>query len=352
LANSALFRHATVNVDGSRVLTVSESEIICWDVATARALRKFRRGNLGETPTFAAPDAATVVAIDRAKKTVVVRNAETGAVVGTYSVKKEMGAHHAGVPGFTAQGTEFVFLELLERQTFNVHAVSTRSGHGRMLAQGLQLRGPKGNLNPYHLFPVPGRSVLLTHLYWTDEGTPPRSVYALDLANSRSWPLNWMSDPHCFINFPGEGFCFAPDGRRVAFAYAGRVTVGDWATGGQQFSLKADDQYRYKHRPVFTPDGKRLVVMDSWNQNVMIIPLGPGGGGVSRGADELQVFDLTTHAKLAGVDERSFPIADGICTGLAISGNGRVLVLQRRDRVWIADFERVFGVAPLPVKAS
>jgi hypothetical protein len=346
----ALFQHATANADGSRVLTVSEQAIICWDVATGRALRIFPRGNRGLTPTFAAPDASTVVAIDYAKKSVIVRSAETGAVVGSYAVKNQIGAHHAGVPGFTSPVSEFVFLELLEQHSFNVHAVSTRTGQGRVVARGLRLRGPKGDILPYHLFPVPGRSILLTHLYWSDEGTPPRSIYALHLANGRSWSVNWVGEPHCGVNFPGDGLSFGPDGR-LAFAYAGRVTVGDWATGARSFFYAAYGQYRYKHLPVLTPDGKRLIAMDSWNPNVMIIPI-IGGGGIGGEVDELQLFDLTTHRMLAAVDERQFPTAKGICSGLAISGDSRVLVFRRPEQVWIADFERIFGIAPLPAVKS
>ena len=83
----------------------------------------------------------------------------------------------------------------------------------------------------------------------------------------------------------------------------------------------------------------------------MMIPIG-GGGGLGREVDELQLFDLTTHEKLAAVDDRSFPTANGLCAGLAISGDGRVLVFRRPEQVWIADFERVFHIAPLPVKTG
>jgi hypothetical protein len=48
---------------------------------------------------------------------------------------------------------------------------------------------------------------------------------------------------------------------------------------------------------------------------------------------ELQLFDLTTHKQLAAVDETCFPTANGICAGLAISGDSRVLVFRRPEQV-------------------
>jgi hypothetical protein len=340
----ASFKHATVNANGTRVVTVSERDIICWDVATGKALQTFRRGNHFRTPTFASPDARTVVVFDRDKKTIMMKNAETGALIGSYSVKKDVLAHHAGVPGFTAEGNEFIFAERMDRHTFNVHAVSTRTGAGRIIARTVRIQGPKGDLDPHHLFPVPGRSTLLTHLSWDDHGSPPQSVYALEPSDGRSWPVKWIVERQSGINFPGQGIRFSPDGRRVAFREQGRVTLADWPTGEHEVFYAPDGQYRYKHSPVFTPDGKRLVVMDVWDREWVLIHFGQAGP--SRGPDRLQLIDLKTHAKIAEVEEKDFPDANGLGSGVALSGDGKVLVLWRADRVWVVDFQRAFGVAP------
>jgi len=287
---------------------------------------------------------------ERDKKTVVVKNAETGAVVGTYTVKKDVLEHHAGVPGFTPDGMEFVFVERLDRHTFNVHAVSTRTGSGRILARAMGIQGPKGDLDPHHLFPGPCRSTLLTQLIRDDGGTPPQSIYALDLAGGRSSPVNWVAEHQPQIHFPGQGIRFSPEGRRMMFWDQGRVTLADWPSGAHEVFYAADGQYRLKHSPVFTPDGKRLVVLDVWDRQWQIMYF--RGSGPPRGPDKLELTDLTTHAKLAEVEEKEFPDAHGIGAGVAVSGNGKVLVLWGADRVRILDFERAFGVAPLPVASA
>jgi hypothetical protein len=340
----ASFKHATVNADGTRVLTVSEREIICWDVATGKTLQTFRRGNHWKTPTFAAPDARTVVVFDRDKKALQVKNAETGGVVGTYAAKKDLLAHHAGVPGFTAQSDEFIFTEALERHTFNVHALSTRTGAVRTLARAMRSPGPKGDRDPHDLFPVPGRSTVLTHLSWDDGGKPPRSVYALELGEKRSWPVHWVTERQPGIHFPGQGLRFSPDGGRLAFRQGDGVTLADWPTGGHEAVFAADGAHRYKQSPAFTPDRKRLVVLDLWDRAWQIIHF--GGSGPSRGNDRLQLIDLTTNTKIADVDEQEFSDEHGLGSGLALSGNGKVLVLCRADCVWVVDFQRAFGVAP------
>jgi hypothetical protein len=307
-------------------------------------LQTFRRGNHWRAPTFAAPDAGTVVVFDRDKKTVMVRHAETGAVVGTYPVQKDVLAHYGGVPGFTTPGREFVFVERLDRHTYNVHAVSTRTGSGRILARALRIQGPKGDLDPHHLFPVPGRSTILTQLAGDDGGTPPQSVYALDVADGRSRPVVWLTERQAGINFPGQGIRFSPDGRRVAFQEPGRVTLADWPSGAHDVFYAADGQHRFKHSPVFTPDGKRLVVLDLWDRAWTIMYFGQTGP--PRGPDKLQLIDLTTHARIADLDETEFPDAKGLGSCVALSGNGKVLVMCRADRVWVLDFQRAFGVAP------
>jgi hypothetical protein len=208
----------------------------------------------------------------------------------------------------------------------------------------MHIRGPNGALNPHHLFPVPGCSTLVTQLGHDDGGTPPQSVYALEVADGRSWPLNWVAERQPAIHYPGQGIRFSPDGRRMAFRDKDRVTLADWPTGAHEVFYAADGEHRYKQSPIFTPDGKRLVVLDLWDREWTIMYF--RGSGPPRGPDKLQLIDLTTHAQIAEVEEKEFPDQHGLGSCVALSGNGKVLALCRGDRVWIMDFQRVFGVAP------
>jgi hypothetical protein len=342
------FRNCALSRDGLRLLTLSERSIICWDASTGLQMYNLKRGNSWKSSTYIAPDAASIASIEHEKHAVVIRKAQDGVIIGTYLFKGETTEYcWRAMPAFSPDGERFLFAEK-NQDAYTYHAVSTRTGKGRVLAEKVTIRGPTGKHSPHYLFAAPGSSELLVRITGDDGGKPPQAFFTLEPRTGATNVVPWFMQTDHMMDYPGAGYSFSPDGRAlITFVEFKGVNVLAWPSGQELYKLEQPrENTRHLCNGVMTPDGKRALVVNAWDRKWQIY-----NGYHKYGADILELHDVEQRTRLAAVAQNDFDIdqdAGPLVHRLVLSGDGMTMAFMRGDQVVLADFAAAFGIAPLP----
>jgi hypothetical protein len=344
----ASFTYAGLSSDGGQVVTVSQKELICW---SADGRVRYRRALLDPhtEQVFAAPDAQTFVVLDWAKKAVRVHHAHSGQLIGQYPqpLLSANYGHFSAVPAFTADGREFLWLDLVDQANamFNLHVLSTRTGLGRALALKAQLPKPREQWISA-LLPVPGgqRVVLQTAQFQRNAS----GAVEFTLATRQFQPLKNWAVTNDLPTFDHQRLSFSPDGATVrALAFKDRLAghqLGSWPPGSGGVFLEPSGPYRYNNPPVFTPDGQRAITIDHWNRRYYTI-----NRSESYYPDVIRLLEVRTGRVLAGIRQSTLEDSSrDLANHILVSGDGTTLALVRARDVQVLNMAKFFEIAPLP----
>jgi hypothetical protein len=338
-AQEHLFLHVYLSPDLTRVVTVADKEAICWDGASGKQLRVFP-STMQARQNYIAPDARTYVELrNDARATTTVRSIETGQVIGTYALKKPSLHGCSEKPGFTPGGDWFVFCERTghyDRYYSTFHAVSTRTGQGRVLTTKITTGDEDYNLNHLYMHVIPNAPTLLVYFPDTLGGLAPARVCAFDTRTGSLTGFPAMTvKPRDLCNTPGFGLKLSLDGKKLlGVDFWGDLQVCDTRTGRLVCELKKPKQQWNRLDAVLTPDGQRVVTLNQ-----------PNAGNRSW----FYLYDLATGTQLGGFDSTQLGLAENIeVRRLEISRDGKILAVMCPHKVLFVDFEAAFETSPLP----
>jgi hypothetical protein len=337
-AGEHLFVNIYLNPDATRVITVADKDAICWDAASGKRVHVFPSPTRARE-NYIAPDARTYVELRKeGKATATVRSAETGQVIGTYEVKKPSLCGCSFKPGFTPGGDWFVFCERkgqYDRYYSTFHAVSTRTGHGRVLTTKITTGDDDFGVQHLYLQPVPNAPTLLLYFPNTHGGAVPARVCAFDTRTGSPMGFPAMTGkPRDLCNTPGFGMKLSADGRKLlSVDFWGNLQVCDTRTGSLICELPKPKQYWSRLDAVLTPDGGRVVTLNQ-----------PTPGHRSW----FYLHDLATGDELGGFDSTQLGLSERIeAKRIEISRDGKMLAVMCPHKVVLVEFEAAFGTSPL-----
>jgi hypothetical protein len=338
-AGEHLFVNVYLNPDVTRIITVADKEAICWDTASGKPVQVFP-SPMQSRQNYIAPDARTYVELrSDSKATTTVRSTETGQVIGTYLVKKPSLHGCSEKPGFTPGGDWFVFCERkghYDRYYSTFHAVSTRTGQGRVLTTKITTGDEDYSLNHLYLHAVPNEPTLLMYFPDTLGGLVPARVCAFDTRTGSVTGFPAVTaKPRDLCNTPGFGMKLSVDGTKLmSLDLWGDLQVCDARSGRLVGEVKKPRNQWSRLDAVLTPDGLRLVTL---NQPT------PGH------RNWFYLHDLATAAELDGFDSIQLGLPENIeAKRLDISRDGKTLAVMFPYKVLLVDFEAAFGTRPLP----
>lgn len=358
--NAHQFRSVVVNHDGSRVLTTSESQIICWDTTTGKQQHVFERGDRWKQMVLAAPDAKTVIQMDYAQKAILFFNTENGRFLGQYTVTGRLNHYAEGeFPAFTRDGSELVFVERFDDLSFQasqrhyrMHAVNIRTATGRTLVASIRInadpKDPNKDRNLSILHALPGQSYVLAMARYTNLGDSKENAYSINTSNGEVKRLPWLAYASIYVRYPGHYCEASPDGQRIlAKTDSHDYAIGTWPQGTVTPLVEAGG-YRYTRDAHWTPDGQRIVRINAWDSNYRSIGIRPPEGYQTNYVELVDVSRNRVLGKRLAHTDLYAGSDDRLTQQLAISGNGKTLVAMGQTRFVLLDFERAFQTAPLP----
>jgi hypothetical protein len=338
-ASDYLFQNVYLSPDVTRVVTVASKEAVCWETASGKRRHAFA-GPAQSLTTYVAPGGRTYVELrsDR-PATATVRSTETGHVIGTYAVKKPALHGCSLKPGFTPGGDWFVFCERqgqYHRLYATFHAVSTRTGRGRILTKKITAGDEDFSLEHLYLQPVPNAPTILLYFPNTLGGLVPARVCAFDtrMGSPTGFPA-MTTKPRELFNSPGYGLKLSADGRLLlGLDFWGDLQICDVRTGRLVCELKKPRNHWSRLDGVLTPDGQRVVTLNQ-----------PTAGH----RNWFYLHDLATGAELGGFDSHQLGLPDRAeAKRIEISRDGKILAVMCSHKVVLVDFEAAFQTSPLP----
>jgi hypothetical protein len=346
-AHSKNFTAVALNADGSRVLTASEAQVISWDAATGKPRRIFERGEPQYGNLFIAPDALSVVVLDYPSQSLTIRHPDTGKELGSYRVRGELNDYSWGCqPTFAAGGAEFIFAERIVNEDgkryYQLNVVSTReSGYSKSLGKPFRIQTENQTLDIRALYAVPDQPVVVALVKHK-----PQSFFAISTRSGEPKQLPWILSEPLQARHPGYGLTLTANGKRVVYKPEKSTLVsGTWPEGANRFMPPAGQQ-RLVHDWLLTPDGERVVRLNTWNQEYKAGYEDYSGYQT----DYLELLDLTRNKVLGRVEHTAFHTdhKDNVLQGVAVSGDGRTLALLGTGRIALVDFQQAFKTDPLP----
>lgn len=335
-------RELSVDWTGARVLTATYLEAICWDSASGLPLQKFKVATRTvprkppdkpelhiDQEVRVSPGARTVAMIDKNGKSVTLHDAVSGARLGTFRAPKDRDRYMDHHPPEFSVGGDFLLFSIKSAdnrdQVCSVTAANAQAGV-------LDLRRPKNESSFMWrvLIGMPRAATLIRHAYSDD-------VRVLDLSTAKERVLKSVTVKP-FSLFQTRGIKMSPNGRYLSARGIGRVQVVDWQNDRLLMSTSGDISNEW-----FTPDGTRLVVGKDtdWIQYRGGERLTPIGGW-------LELWDVERGTKLADFRQDKVGLRQGY-VALGFSGDGTKFALgDRKNGVALIDFEKAFGVPPLP----
>jgi hypothetical protein len=345
-------REIGIHPSGTKVITRTNLEAVCWDIATGQRLRTFKAATRiiprkpPDKPELhidqeirMSPDARFIALINTSGQQATILESDTGRAIGTYYIPKDQ-AHWLGYhsPAFTPE-SEYLLMAVKRHDKDAICAISTRTGAGSIV--NLPRDWCKKTTDRWSvLAPVPRELAFIRHLgtYGYQPGDAS-GVYVLDLKTGKERVLKSI-DFRPFSLFENRGIKVLPGGQYLSARY-GELVIIDWKNDRlvTKFSPKSF------HDEWFTPDGRRFAAHHVPKFIQVEIPSGrrltPLGGW-------LELYDAFTGGRQLGEFVMERHDLFGLST-VGFSGDGKTMaVADRRTRVAIVDFEAAFGVPPLP----
>lgn len=323
---------------GSKVVVRWENEIQTWSVGGKKRLAA------ATVPSFSkvhlAPDGSAYCVNNGSGVDVYGTFDVLGRRIGSYRPAKAKSSFterfHAA--GFGPDAAAFHALHGYSTgkgQVFRLHSIDPASGEGAAATGPLP---PETFEHCRWLLPVPNSDAVLACC-----GTGGTAeIWLIDPKSRAIQPMLTLTrDVQEFTGARAVGL--SPDGKWLALLRADKILIVDWRAGKRVSTL--DNSYHKWCSCRFTPDGKRLVVLETSHQ-----------------ARTLSLNDAATGKRIAGYEVKprelfgtAFAISrDGTRIGIAeqsirLVEKDKKLVQLDEARVTVLDFERAFGVAPLPV---
>jgi hypothetical protein len=321
-----------IDSTGTKCVTASQTEAHCWDLFARRLMHTVREGK--DQELYLSRDARFVALMNRDGKEIGFHAPENGQLLSKWTAAPGTNSFTDFCPpSFTPRGDYFVIFSQLNGQ-FAHQAVSTKDGVGRPLnlppGVGTQ---PAGHAA---LVVSADAKVLLRH---HGRGRPAGAdVSVIDLKSGMESALRGITLAPYSV-FPRKGVKLSPDGWLVMAVGTHAVQVCDRLTHRPYLSLGTETE------PVrdawFTRDGRRCVIHRS-SRLVKVT-----GHVELRTPDWLELHDVFGKTKLGEFTIKPHGIES--VSALAFTPDGTAMVVaDQQTTVQVIDFERAFGVAPLP----
>jgi dipeptidyl aminopeptidase/acylaminoacyl peptidase len=323
--------------DGTRLVAVARRGVHVWDVATGTKERSFLTTDrfpavVSRDARFAAVPTMTDVTIFEAA---------TGRVAVRYQL--EQGKIHKaywarGGGAFSASG-EFYLAGVMKVADIELVAISTATGAAGTVPT--RTKDPEARINFEQIEPIPGGTKLLlvgrVGKFTMKKESPvvtfdPSTGSQFDLASLpfRPWTLSH------------RGIRVSNDGLRVVAHDDKVLTAVARVTDKEAFTLK--EQYTQFSDPVFTPDGKRVVVVR--HAQYRVIHIGTNAPD-DLPPDTIELLDAKAGTRLGTFAPERAGFAKRLTT-VEVSHDGTTVAVVAGTRVGLVDFEKAFGVTPLP----
>jgi WD40 repeat protein len=326
---------------GARLVTVSLREINCLEIASGKILATIQsdlmKGKYVHYHPVISADGRFVAIPRENSKNLDLYETATGRLLGTCRLdERARFSFHEDSVAFSQAGDSVI--ALVDRGGPVIYSFSTQTASGRPLSvpgfsQRKQFMGG--------FFCPPDNSILLLHDGLDKEWkTNPSGMHILELGSGQDTSLTAITvQPHSWDH--DHPIKLSPDGTHLLVkSDKGELQICDWRANLLVFQMRTGGELQ---DPVFTPDGKRLLVC--WHD---IQHTSPGyiiiGGQTSTSTVEL--VDLNRKDKMAVFtpQDSGFPHAP---TALAVSPDGRTVAVATARTVGLIDFQAAFGVTPL-----
>lgn len=335
-------REIGVDQTGSRVVTQTQLEAACWDAATGARLHTYTAASRTvprkppdkpelhiDEELFITRDARIVARVRRDGKAVILNEATTGRLIGTYQTPKDMSCYLDHYPpAFTPRGDYL----LMMHNHGALAAVNTSTARGGVLR--LAPDWGKAHTQMWRvLIGAPNDSALIRHT------TNRQGIFVLDLNTSQERRLSSVTiEP--FSLFENCGIKLSPNGRYLS-ARSGQFVVVDWKA--DRLVMKQTGGH---FSDWFTPDGKRLLV--ACDTDIIQYQIYPSHKRLTPRGGWLDLYDVEKGVKIGTCTPQHHGLTNGI-RAIAFSGDGKKFALgDAMAGVALLDFEMAFGVPPLP----
>jgi hypothetical protein len=323
-------REIFINPTGDKVVTLTNKEGVCWDVASGARLQTFHAATKGDPQAlFVSPDARVMAIVKQNGKEVALREAATGKLIGKYQPTSGTERPIEKYPPAFTPGSEYFLFCHRENKLDAICALSTRTGAGRVVH--VPRDWGRNNYEWKLLAPLPRQGVVVRQV-------PYAGVFTVELKTGKERQIESI-DFEPITKGESHSLKTSPDGRFVTARNKDQLKVFDWRNDRYIMKDKSTPTFRNEW---FTPDGERLAVHRKSDTIYIVngVRYTPPGGW-------LQLIDIATGTKIGEfiMDDNGL---DGL-SALAFSRDGRSFVMaDTTTHVAVVDFERAFGAAPLP----
>jgi hypothetical protein len=348
----------TISEDGSRLLTKSEKEVHCVDVARSKVLQTFKPGKPRwdyMKPTakhiFLSPDAKYVVEFHVSPgtgkrvaddiKEAIVFEAESGRKVGMFILDRELSLHEGSHSvNFTATGQFALVHGGIGRESLGIQAVSTRTATGSTLSLP---PGKKINGVYQLILPIPGEPnmIIASQGMRTPKGSGS-GLSSIDLRTGEQKAITGISDKPWQLHSERD-VELSPDGKLLAASGLEFAQVCDWRAN--RSVCRITDGMTHFGQIHFTADSKRFVILRRPQYDV--IQFGGNDPGRHSVPCTLELFDIGSGNKIAGFTMKNYDIPNRV-DAVALSRDGKTIALGSGLNVYLLDFRGAFGIEPLP----
>jgi hypothetical protein len=339
-----------VNESGSMVLAKTEKEAYSFSLTSGLVLQTYRPApsRFDHDPNaeriFFSPKAkyvATWSAAESAQKpdaTITFQEAESGRIVSVATLE-----HDASVDfdpaTFTPQENTLLLPGSFRGKTC-IQAVSVANGTHKFINLPTKNGGMK------MLLSLSGQARFA--VCWNNDQIPDKHPSRVSILDLQSWTERMVSsigiEPH--YSFYDRRAVVSPEGHMLLVAdilYKGEAHFELTDLRFDQKVIQRTESKRSFFRPLFTPDGQRLIVEMCPNYQIIHFNHAPNEPGIENPPCKLQLYDTAKQKMISEYSLNNTPAMT-----LAISGDGKKIVYSNGLALYALDFRRAFNVEPLP----
>jgi WD40 repeat protein len=346
-----------VNENGTRALARSQREVNYVNLQSGKVLRTFRpakprwddRTNntnfmfLSPDMRFVAIGAQSSSSAKSESEWVSIFEATTGKIIGTHTIVNDTNLFQFTDTGTFTAGGDYLLLPGHIYSEFLIQAVSTQNGDGKIV----KIPNPtKIDTLLRLVLPVPQEPLLILYRDRARPESNPGGITVLDLGTGKETPVTAITVP-AWASHWTHGLQLSPDGKYLLAQSPDTIQVCDWRNN--RLICEVPGHYTRLGNVRFTPDGKRFLFMRYFQFDTLYT----GGAGQSPHVEKtpptIELYDIASKKVLETFTPAYRDIPEWI-TALAISRDGKTLVLGSEREVYTVDFQLAFDVEPLPAQ--
>jgi hypothetical protein len=353
--NMETFTESYLNHDGTVLLTKSQKAIRTWDVATGKQLYAIEMER-SKAAYFASPNAKFVARVDMKEKKTDLLQAHDGQLKASFPFKGQANDFKGTVLGsFSPNGDRFLFINRSienDNRFFAIQEIDCTTGSGRKLAT-LELPTVNDNETLDGLIATAQADLVIITRYLIGSGGKVSTLsFAWTGSDNKLSPIDWLSDPEYPFtrHLPqGQQLAISSDKRFLCSIRGGSHSL-TWMV---DFSIRhtfEKGKYESLSCPVFTPDGQRMLLLQSWDRNYQVIS---NKGTNPYRKDTLNLVNLRSGEMISSFthDHLGWSLQNYLAKHISISGDGNRIALTRntdKPETVVLDFQSCFGLPPLP----